>query len=79
MNGLVHQIAIELKEESEPGEPGALPDFRGLGIREVLKRTRSLGLEVLFEGSGLAVKQHPKPGVSLQRIKTVKVSFRSPT
>jgi len=79
MNGLVHQIAIELKEESESEEPGALPDFSGLGIREVLKKTRSLGLEVLFEGSGLAVKQHPKPGVSLQRIKTVKVSFRSPT
>jgi cell division protein FtsI (penicillin-binding protein 3) len=79
MNGLVHQIAIELREESVSGEPGVLPDFSGLGIREVLKRTRSLGLEVLFEGSGLAVKQHPKPGASLQRIKTVKVSFRSPT
>jgi hypothetical protein len=75
----VHQIAIELKEKSESGGPGALPDFSGLGIREVLKRTRSLGLKVLFEGSGLAVKQYPKPGVSLQRIKTVKVSFRSPT
>ncbi len=79
VENLVHQIAIELKEENESGESGVLPDFSGLGMREVLKKTKALGLKVLFEGSGLVVKQYPKPGASLQSIREVKVSFRSPT
>ena len=79
MGDLVQKIAIELKEENESGEFGVLPDFSGLGMREVFKKTRSLGLGVLFEGSGLAIKQDPEPGASLQNIRTVKISFRSPT
>lgn len=58
---------------------GLLPDFKGLGMREVVKKGRSLGLKVLLEGTGLAVTQYPKPGSSLQRVSTVKVSFKPPT
>ena len=58
---------------------GVLPDFRGLGMREVLKTGRSLGLKVLLEGTGLAVKQHPRPGMPLERVGTLKVSFNPPT
>ena len=57
---------------------GLLPDFRGLGMREVLKKGRNLGLDVLLEGTGMAFKQHPRPGASLRGIKTVKISFRPP-
>jgi cell division protein FtsI (penicillin-binding protein 3) len=57
---------------------GLLPDFRGLGMREVLKKGRSLGLKVLLEGTGLAVGQKPGPGSSIQEIHTVRVSFRPP-
>lgn len=57
---------------------GLLPDFRGLGMREVLKKGRSLGLEVLLEGTGLAVEQEPGPGSPIQEINTVKVVFRPP-
>lgn len=67
----VERIALELKK-------GFLPDFIGLGMREVLKRGRSLGLEVDLEGTGLAVKQEPAPGESLQGISRVRVHFRPP-
>jgi len=57
---------------------GTVPDFRGLGIREVLKKGRSLGLKVRLEGTGLAVKQNPRAGVALKRVSTVKVRFSPP-
>jgi cell division protein FtsI (penicillin-binding protein 3) len=59
-------------------ETGELPDFRGLGMREVLRKGRTLGLKVLLEGTGLAVRQEPSPGSPLGKVSTVKVSFRPP-
>jgi cell division protein FtsI (penicillin-binding protein 3) len=59
-------------------ETGELPDFRGLGMREVLRKGRTLGLKVLLEGTGLAVRQEPSPGAPLGKVSTVKVSFRPP-
>ena len=58
---------------------GIVPDFRGLGMRDVLKKGRALGLNVLLEGTGLAVKQTPGPGASLKRTSTLKVRFQPPT
>ena len=55
-----------------------MPDFRGLTMREVLKNISSLELNVTLEGSGLAVKQSPEPGVSLKEITSVRVNFRPP-
>jgi cell division protein FtsI (penicillin-binding protein 3) len=67
-----NKIALSSKD-------GILPDFKGLGMREVLKKAHSLGLNVLVEGSGLAVKQTPGPGVSLKRANTLKIRFQPPT
>jgi cell division protein FtsI (penicillin-binding protein 3) len=55
-----------------------LPDFRGLTMREVLKNISDLGINITFEGSGRAYEQEPEPGVSMDNITTVKVSFRPP-
>ena len=55
-----------------------LPDFTGLGMREVLKRSRALGLEVCFEGSGLAIRQNPDPGSLLKTVQSVTVNFKPP-
>ncbi|MGD9160820.1 MAG: penicillin-binding protein [Desulfobacteraceae bacterium] len=55
-----------------------LPDFRGLTIREVLKDISSLGLDITFEGSGMAFDQEPKPGVPMDGITSVKIRFRPP-
>ncbi len=69
------------KVEAIPPLPvlrGQLPDFTGLGMREVLKRSHALGLKVSFEGSGLAIMQSPDPGTSLETVKSVRVNFRPP-
>ena len=59
-------------------QPGQLPDFTGLGMREVLKRGRALGLKVCLEGSGLAIKQNPDPGSPLKTVQSVTVNFNPP-
>jgi cell division protein FtsI (penicillin-binding protein 3) len=59
-------------------QAGQLPDFTGLGMREVLKRSRALGLKVCLEGSGLAIRQNPDPGSPLETVQSVKVNFRPP-
>ena len=59
-------------------DPGLLPDFTGKNMRDVLKRIKSLGLQVTLEGTGLAFRQTPEPGVPVDNITRVKVRFRPP-
>ncbi|MBW1732874.1 MAG: PASTA domain-containing protein [Deltaproteobacteria bacterium] len=65
------KIAAQLRQ-------GRMPDFTGMGMREVLRRARTLGLKVSLNGSGLAVKQSPVPGVPLKGLDRVTVSFSPP-
>jgi len=65
-------------EVSQEG-PGLLPDFRGQTMREVLRGGRSLGVNVLVDGTGLAVAQNPEPGSPLNTVTQVRVSFRPPS
>ena len=58
---------------------GLLPDFKGLGMREVLKSSKALGLRVELTGTGLAVKQVPVAGSPLKEVKMLKVQFTPPT
>ncbi len=58
--------------------PGQLPDFKGQSMREVLKGGRSLGLEVILEGTGLAIKQAPRPGSPLKKVTKVRIQFSPP-
>lgn len=70
--------------ESEPVEKkvvegeGLLPDFKGRSMREVLRKARSLGVEVVLEGTGLACNQTPQAGSPLEKVNTVRVRFRPP-
>jgi len=68
-------LHVEISQEG----PGLLPDFRGQTMREVLRNGRSLGVNVLVEGTGLAVAQHPEPGSPLNKVARVSVSFRPPS
>ena len=68
----VNEIAKKLQE-------GLVPDFSGMGMRQVIKKGRSLGLTVCLEGTGLASGQKPAPGSPLDKVSTVKVSFKPPT
>jgi len=58
---------------------GLLPDFKGLGMRTVLRSGRTIGLNVLLEGTGLAFEQEPDPGTPLAQVSTVRVRFRPPS
>ena len=69
---------VETVEPAHEPQAGQLPDFTGLGMREVLKRGRALGLKVCLEGSGLAIKQNPDPGSPLETVQSVKVNFKPP-
>ena len=71
--------AVRSLSSALKAEAGLVPDFRGLTIREVLKEGRELGLKVAVEGTGVAFRQEPQPGASLEKVPGVKVSFRPPT
>ena len=74
----VPSVSARSSHVVRPIVEGGLPDFRGLGMREVVKKGKALGLKVSLEGTGLAVKQDPRPGASLEKVSTLKVSFRPP-
>jgi hypothetical protein len=59
------------------GDESRIPDFRGLTIREVLKRAKERGLEVKTTGSGWAVHQEPVPGTPIESHRLLSVSFSS--
>jgi len=70
--------APEIKEIAERLLDGLLPDFKGMGMREVLKRSRELGVRISLTGSGLAVAQSPQAGAPLEGVDTVTVKFQPP-
>jgi cell division protein FtsI (penicillin-binding protein 3) len=72
--GAMRELQLSLRAEA-----GILPDFRGLTMREVVTEVRSLGLDMILEGTGLAFQQDPRAGVPLKGVASVKVSFRPPS
>jgi cell division protein FtsI (penicillin-binding protein 3) len=58
--------------------PGLVPNVKGLGVREVLKKAKALGLRVIVKGSGLAAEQSPTPGLPLRNDTLLVVTFRPP-
>ncbi len=71
------RLSIVSGENIQVGQ-GDLPDFKGLSMREVLKKGHALGLRISLNGTGLAFKQDPDPGSTLDRIHMVKVEFKPP-
>ncbi|MCJ7810017.1 MAG: PASTA domain-containing protein, partial [Desulfobulbaceae bacterium] len=68
------------KENSLPPlEEGLLPNFKGMGMREVLKQSRELGLKVSLKGSGLAAVQEPVAGSEINQTNSLIVHFKPPT
>jgi cell division protein FtsI (penicillin-binding protein 3) len=64
------------KESADTEFLGGIPDFSGQTIRQVLQKGDSLGLEVVIDGTGMAVMQSPEAGTSLEGITSIKVTFR---
>ena len=57
---------------------GSIPNLIGLGVREVLKKAKQLGLKVVIKGSGMVVKQVPEPGSPLKKDGLLTVTFQPP-
>ncbi|MBN2283054.1 MAG: transpeptidase family protein [Deltaproteobacteria bacterium] len=52
-----------------------IPDFRGMSMREVVRLTRRLGIELKISGSGWAVAQKPEPGTAIEPATSCLVAF----
>ncbi len=67
-------ISTQVDTEKGADEP-FMPDFRGMTIKDALKKAREKGIDIKVTGSGWAVSQVPKAGVSIHRHRSCAVSF----
>ena len=63
------------KNEQHPFDENMMPDFRGLTIRQALRRAKELGIELQIVGNGWAVNQAPAPGVTIGEPRYCRLSF----
>ena len=61
--------------KNEFDDESHMPDFKGLTIREALKRAKSKSIELQVAGSGWAVRQIPQPGSVLGDERLCKIEF----
>jgi stage V sporulation protein D (sporulation-specific penicillin-binding protein) len=52
-----------------------MPDLRGRSVRDVARVCAQLGLELEARGEGLAVRQSPAAGQSVEAGQTVRIEF----
>lgn len=67
-------ISTQADAEKDTDEP-YMPDFKGMTIKDALKKAREKGIDVKITGSGWAVRQEPKAGVSLLTHRSCIVTF----
>ena len=53
-----------------------MPDFRGYGLRAVVRACSNLDLKLKVNGSGLAVRQIPAPGTRVKPGEICQVEFQ---
>jgi len=56
----------------------AVPDVRGLTLRQAAETLADAGLVLEIDGEGLAVDQNPPPGETVMRGSRVRVRFAPP-
>jgi len=66
---------LDVAKRQNNVEEDVMPDFRGMNMRDVLKKAKEKGLEVQVRGSGWAVRQEPKPGDDLSSRRTCAIHF----
>lgn len=60
--------------EAGDGE-STMPDFRGMTVREAMKRARERSIELTVQGGGWALSQSPSPGIPIGDHPACTVSF----
>jgi hypothetical protein len=63
------------KNEQNLSDDAIMPDFRGLTIRDALRKAKERGIELKIAGNGWAVNQVPAPGVAIGEPRYCTVSF----
>jgi cell division protein FtsI (penicillin-binding protein 3) len=56
-------------------EEGTMPNFNGMTMREVLKKSKEIGIDVNIIGSGWAIGQKPTAGMPLSKDSICTVTF----
>lgn len=54
-----------------------MPDFRGLTIRDALRKAKGKSIEIKVVGNGWAVAQAPLPGVPLSSFRSCTITFQT--
>ncbi len=67
---LPERMGIEAQE-------AVMPDFRGLTIRDVLRKAKGKSIEIKVVGNGWAVAQAPLPGVPLSAFRSCTITFQT--
>ncbi|MBA4395926.1 MAG: penicillin-binding protein [Syntrophus sp. (in: bacteria)] len=79
-DGKIRQVAAvpamaTRTNEQHRFDENMMPDFRGLTIRQALRRAKELGVELQIAGNGWAVSQAPAPGVAIGEPRYCRVFF----
>jgi cell division protein FtsI (penicillin-binding protein 3) len=59
-------------------QPGQMPDLEGLTMRDVFELMAPYGLQVEYQGSGIATEQEPMVGSNVVKGQTARVVFKPP-
>jgi cell division protein FtsI (penicillin-binding protein 3) len=60
---------------AETEDDSIMPDFRGLSMRDVLKKAKNRGIDIQAIGSGWAIAQEPGPGKPILSQRTCAIHF----
>jgi cell division protein FtsI (penicillin-binding protein 3) len=65
------------EQDQDQFDEAAMPDFRGMTIRDALRMAKGRGIELQIAGNGWAISQVPAPGVAIGEPRYCTVSFSS--
>ncbi len=71
-------LYVQGEQDSAAELRSGVPDVTGMSIAEANQMLRAYGLNLLVDGSGVAVSQSPAPGEEVTPTTTVTVKFQTP-
>jgi len=72
---LVSTQEVIVAPDIETNDESVMPDFRGLTIREAMKKAKARSIEIKVSGNGWAIRQYPPAGRVLGEDRICKVVF----
>ena len=72
----ISYLAKELRDEIKI--EGNMPDLYAMSMRDVLKKSKEIGIQITPEGSGFVNFQSLEPGASFDGVNTITIKFSEP-